>query len=379
MRKQFIFLLTIAGLLILSCVEENHISGPNSVYDEVYFFPKDGIDKHERNTTRTLSGGNGSEFTAEDFVVFCSTQKHSLFNPFVHNYDWIYKAKMKRIEAGLWCHDGSNGFFTDYWDQKSLHSFFAIAPYSTIANNFEPREQSLKDNISFDYNVPLTDLKGGVDLMYASAINVRGKKMSQAQPFDNTIDFPDGGVVPLQFRHALAQLSFSFQLNPEMNSLLEDTPETIQVKKIEFHNIASRGRMTIDGTGNIAWVLKDTADITWDLSSENIFWADYDGESKLGIPTKDNHIGLLLPQSFQSDSAVLNITTSFGGEEKVKKIMLNRITHLINNGEAIPSVKAGKNYRFIISLMDDDRVEFDFEINHEVEEWRPKEDAYLPI
>ena len=379
--KRFIFLFLLAGAFLSSCTKRDDKGV--ATHEEMIFFPQSTFDDVASPNSRAISGGvgdKGTTFNLSDFAVFCATHETAPFASFATNFNWMYKAKVEKKDGDIWAWDNKVGFSMEFWNPNAFHSFFALAPYSAIDNGFEPSVQDSKGDIAFDHTIPTNNLKGGIDLMYASSLNVRGHKMPKATEGDHTIDFPSKGTLPLKFHHALAQLSFFFKLDPDMNALMTtDPPYTVTIKEIKFSSIASQGRMTLHEHGNIEWSLKDTTDITWNLSEENITWNSYNSDAKQGIPTKDEHIGLLIPQSFESSSAMLEVTTDYNGTVKTKRIMLNGISHLIDGSDTYPSVKAGKNYRFTIELMDDDKIEFEFDVNHEVEEWISKEDAYLPL
>ena len=379
------YLLAIAAIALLSACTSDELfdsgAGSGGDGDGKFHFSPQGTWIESKAT----SGSTGTTFNHPDFAVFGAMTDEANFASSSHNFNWMYKAKIGKDASG-WVHQSGaapDEYYFDLWSPNALHSFFAIAPYSAAVSgtsHLTPAIIGDKKNITMDFAVPTDHIETGVDLMYASTTNIRGKGMSKAADGDGTQNYPAGGKVVLDFKHALSQVSFNVKIDPASSHFNTTKTEKLHIHAIRFLNVKYNGKMKIadDGTitwpnedlgsyGNVGWFdheLKSMSDVYWVGSDHDpatapdkkkyIPWNSTDGYSPIPyikgdfVDGADTHIALMIPQTFTSEAKIeldyhLDSKSAESGHPEIYTVSYSLPA-------ALPLIESGKNYLFNMTL-----------------------------
>ncbi len=401
--RQF-FALSLMALLFASCQRDGLISDTaieQTQSDDKFGFSAAGEDA----TTRALDNTKLESFSVFTAVTYDRAQENAgvadpsvSYDPTQHTFNWMYNTHIKKSSDGsTWEYvapaSGVTESYIPYWKNNAKHSFFALSPYEAVNGNGLDASESAKVTpamgdtgaFSFDYTVPSTLLAAGSDLMVASQMNIGGKDINSA--FAKTVE--------LNFKHALAQISFSVSLNSEGQEMLVATkadgtlmfPDAkIKVHGIGFTNVSTSGTLTFDPaaasvpTGET----NPEAPFSWTPVAENatMQWTDTEiehlknyfigssehtvadvGETHLGdkgtinvIPAEvggKNHIALMIPQEFNSEAKLVlayhqNLRDLEGGELGHEQDIVKEIAAPI--APILSKIEPGQRYHIHITF-----------------------------
>ena len=392
----------ISLLSLASCTDEGSLGGigvtPDTADSKFYFSAQSAW--HDVATRGGVSGSNNSVFQHNNFAVFAAMTHNANYIGASHHFNRMYRSKIEKI-ATQWQYVATNNdYYFDLWSPNGLHSFFAFAPYDAISTDrvdgshsvtLAPAAMGTKVTPSLaNFRVPTNSIKKGVDLMYASAMNIEGNNYP-ADAFQGS-DFPAGGEVNLKFYHALSQVSFDFKLHSNLAKYLDgNVNDYIKVNKVGFTHVKNSGTFSFHYNGNAEWMQTlGNTNITWGGNDEEIFtgakWSSTLGTAKTvsSIPHSaadgKTYIATMIPQEFSEDAAIVleyyreSRKGDANGGVFTNTYLLNDIASLPTNTYGNKLFKQGENYKFLITIDNGNEVKFSITLSP----WHKKE-AILPL
>ena len=378
----------LALIFFASCSQDdisNSIINPDTYAEKKIQF-ESAANFNDITDTPTLTSFNGSTGTNldhTDFAVFAAMTDQTSYNGTTHHFNWMYQAKIKENPAG-WIYESLGGdYFFDYWNPDGLHSFFAFAPYDAIHSDnvhgfsgvtLSPASIETKVTPKLaDFHVPTNSIKQGVDLMYASAMNIEGNKFPSGGIQGE--DFPVLGKVLLPFYHALAQVSFDFKLHDNLKAYLDShSNDYVEIRKVGFIHVKNSGTFSFYSNGQAEWVhTYGNTSIVWGGNDEGIFesaqWSSLLGTANTisSIPHTDTtgktYIATMIPQEFTESSAI--VLEYYRHSRRDQNGGIFTITYPLHKISSLPVsitgskvFKQGENYKFTITIDNGEEAKF---------------------